>query len=95
MIGPRRPRNISPASTSGADGGSWAVMPVESPTVAKADTTSNWTSFVGTSVVADSTRVAMATAATESSATVSAWRMTRSPIRRWNTSTSFSPRTSA
>ncbi|OPZ50135.1 MAG: hypothetical protein BWY91_02896 [bacterium ADurb.BinA028] len=74
--------------------GSAGVIPVESPTVAKAEMASNATLSKAKSLTMSSPMVPIATTPTASSTTVNAWRSESRGIRRLPTVTSCSPRIS-
>ena len=95
MIGPSRPRNIRATSTSCPAIGRSSVIPVDSPTVANADTVSNSTASSPKGVISSSATVATITSPTPASATVRAWRWMAAGSRRPSTCTVGSPRISA
>src|SRR5659263_317238 len=77
VTGPSRPMNMRAARVSWWFTASWAVMPVDRPTVAKADTTSNriWSRVKGEdiamAIVGATTITALITATVSASRTVS------------------------
>ncbi len=70
-------------------------MPVDRPTVAKAEITSNSTTSSGSPETARTTKVPITTRATPSRATVRAWRSTEDVSSRPKASTCGSPLASA
>ena len=80
---PTRPTNIRTMRTTCPAGGSSAVMPVDRPTVAKAEMASNRTSLqVRNRVTLRRSSVAVPTTPTASRTTVRAWRWTSREMRR-------------
>ncbi len=93
-MGPSRPMNMSAVSRSCPAVPTCAVIPVDSPTVEKAEITSNrtWSRVNGVSI--SIRMVEPTTVATDRSATLSAWRWGPRGMCRKNAVTLVSPRTS-
>lgn len=92
---PTRPMYISRISISWAESGRSAVMPVDRPTVAKAEITSKMTRSVAISVVCRMNTVPSTTTALLRTSTVMAWRWAEWLMRRPKASVSIRPRISA
>src|SRR5512144_2636295 len=81
VIGPTRPKNINVTSTSCPATGSWAVIPVDSPTVPNADKASNSSRARPYGATATRTSVATSTAVSAMTVTARAWRTAAYGIR--------------